>query len=89
MNDNINPLSANLTKWSNITATADELFTCVLTILWSSRLNIPIPVPDKEKKLSEIFTFTLLCGASKEFMKALKTFIKPFETPQRPVKRKI
>ena len=33
--------------------------------------------------------FTLLCGASKGFMKALKTFIKPFEAPQRSLEIKI
>ena len=32
--------------------------------------------------------FTLLCGASKSLMKALKTFIKPFEAPERSVKIK-
>ena len=36
----------------------------------------------KEKKLTEIIIFTLLCGASKGFMKALKAFIKHFEEPQ-------
>ena len=36
-----------------------------------------------------IFIFTLLCGASKAFMKALQAFIKPFEAPQRHVKIKI
>ena len=30
--------------------------------------------------------FTLLCGASKDFMKALKAFKKPFEAPQGSVK---
>ena len=33
--------------------------------------------------------FTLLCGASKGFIKAFEAFIKPFETPQRSVKIKI
>ena len=33
--------------------------------------------------------FTLLCNASKGFMKALKAFIKPFEAPQGSVKTKI
>ena len=33
--------------------------------------------------------FTLLCGASICFMKALKAFIKPFEAPQRSAKIKI
>ena len=35
-----------------------------------------------------IFIFTLLFGASKRFMKALETFIKPFEAPQGSVKIK-
>ena len=56
-------------------------------LLCVSILNVPIP--DKVKKLSQIFIFTLLCGASKGFMKALKAFIKPFEAPQRSVKIKI
>ena len=52
-------------------------------------LTLPVPISDKEKKLSQIFIFTLLCDTSKGFMKALKTFIKPFEAPQRSVKVKI
>ena len=32
-----------------------------------------------------MFISTLLCGASKGSMKALKAFIKPFEAPQRSV----
>ena len=43
------------------------------------RLAFNVPIPDKKKKNF----FTLLCGASKCFMKALKTFIKPFEAPQK------
>ena len=42
-------------------------------------LTLSAPIPDEEKKLTEIFIFTLLCGASKGFMKTLKAFIKPFE----------
>ena len=42
----------------------------------------------REKKLSQIFIFTLFCGASKGFMKDLRDFIKPFEVPQ-SVKRKM
>ena len=38
-------------------------------------LTFPAPIPDKEKKLTEIFIFKLLCGASKGFMKALKVFM--------------
>ena len=35
-------------------------------------LTLPVPIPDEKKKLTEIFIFTLLSGASKGFMKALK-----------------
>ena len=52
-------------------------------------LTLNVPIPDKVKKLSKNFTFTLLCGASKGFMKAFKAFIKPFEAPQKSVKIKI
>ena len=43
--------------------------------------------PRRREKINLNFTF--LCGASKDFMKALKTFMKPFVTPQRSAKRKI
>ena len=51
-----------------------------------SILALSAPFPDKEK--TRIFIFTLLCGASKGLMKALKAFIKPFVAPQRSVKIK-
>ena len=51
--------------------------------------ELNVPIPDKAKKLSYIFIFTLLCGASEGFMKDLKTFIKPSELPQRSAKIKI
>ena len=35
-----------------------------------------------------IFIFTLLCGASKRFLKVLKAFIKPSEAPQKVLKWK-
>ena len=35
-------------------------------------LTLPDPIPGKEKKLSWIFIFTLLCGVSEGFKKALK-----------------
>ena len=41
------------------------------------------------KKLTYIFIFKLLCGASKGFLNFFKALIKPFETPQRSVKIKI
>ena len=48
-----------------------------------------VPIPAKKKKLTQIFIFTVLCSASKNFMKALKAFIKPFEAPQRSLKIKL
>ena len=48
-------------------------------------LALLVPIPGEEKKLSQIFIFTLPCGVSKGFMKALKAF----EAPQRSVKIKI
>ena len=41
-----------------------------------STLTLPVPIPDNDKKLSHIFICTLLCGASKGFMNALKLFVK-------------
>ena len=55
-----------------------------LKLFLKTGLTLPVPIPDEEKKLSEIFIFTLLCGVLKGFMKA-----KPFEAPQRSVKIKI
>ena len=54
-----------------------------------SYLTLSVTFPDKEEKLTWIFVFALLCGASKGFMKVLKAFIKPFEQPHRSVKIKI
>ena len=51
-----------------------------------NKLTLSAPIPDEEKKLAYTFIFTLLCGASKGFRKALKAFIKPSEAPQRSVK---
>ena len=52
-------------------------------------LIIPVTIPDEEKKSTYIFIFTMPCGVSKSFMKVLKTFIKPFEAPQKSMKIKI
>ena len=64
----------------------------IYIIKWNTtkdlKLTLPVTIPDKEKKLSKIFIFTLLCGASKGFMRALKAFIKSFEAPQGSVKIK-
>ena len=35
-------------------------------------LTLPAAIPDKKKKLTQIFIFTFLCGASKTFVKVLK-----------------
>ena len=54
------------------------------------KLTLNVPYPDNVKKLSSIFIFTILCGASKGFIKAFKApTIKLFEAPQRSVKIKI
>ena len=49
-------------------------------------LTLTVAIQDEEKKLTQLFIFTLLCGASKGFMKALKAYIKSFEALQRSVK---
>ena len=55
--------------------------------IWALTLNVP--VLDREKKLSEIFIFILLCGALKGFIKVLKAFIKLFKAPQKNLEIKI
>ena len=55
-------------------------------------LTLPAPCISEtyiKMKITQIFIFTRLCGASEGFMKAIKAFIKPFEAPQRSVKIKI
>ena len=49
-------------------------------------LSLLVAIPGEQKKITYIFIFTLLCGASKGFMNALKAFIKYFEAPQRSAK---
>ena len=51
-------------------------------------INPCCPYPGRREKLTKIFIFTLLCGASNSFMKVLKAFTKPFKAPQRSVKIK-
>ena len=58
-------------------------------LLNMQKLTLPVPIPDKEKKITQIFNFTLPCGASNSFLKAFNTFIKLFEAAQRSVKIKI
>ena len=41
-----------------------------------STLTLPAPIPDNDKKLSQIFICTLLCGASKRFYEGLKALRK-------------
>ena len=49
-----------------------------LSDFYFAQVDFFSPNPDKQKKLSLNFTFTLLCGASKGFTKALKVFIMNF-----------
>ena len=37
---------------------------------FAPNINASRPIPEEEKKITEIFVFTLLCRASKGFMKA-------------------
>ena len=46
----------------------------VAEVTFKVSLALPVPIPDDEKKFSQIFIFTLLCGASKGFMKVLFLF---------------
>ena len=50
------------------------------------KLTLPVPMLEEEKKIN---FFSLLFGVSKDFMNALKVFIKPFEAPQRSIKTRI
>ena len=50
---------------------------------------LPVQIQDEERKLTEIFIFELLYGASKCFTKALKALMKPYEAPQGSIKIKI
>ena len=52
-------------------------------------LTLPASILDKKKRTPWIFIFTLLCGASKGFMKVLKALTKPFEAPKRSAKVKL
>ena len=56
---------------------------------FTPNLNPAYPIPNEEEKIKFNFFLTLLCGASKGFMKAFKAFIKLFEAPQNSVKIKI
>ena len=81
----INPL------WESCTFNLMKAVLKILLIhLNDKSVFIPFhPNPGQRKKqYLKIFIFTLLCGASKGFMKALKAFIKLFATPQRSVKIK-
>ena len=77
---------AKLTEIDSIAKFPPRWIQC---FLWILLLSFPAPIPDNEKKLTEIYIFTLLCGASKGFIKAFKAFIKPFGASQRSVKIKI
>ena len=65
------------------------MFEWVLNLPLTLALTFLVPIQDEERKLTYIFIFAILCGASKGLMKALKAFIKPSEPPQRSAKIKI
>ena len=53
-------------------------------------LTLAVPILPEERKLTYIFIFTLLCGATKSFMKVSQAFVKPFAaTIQKSLKIKI
>ena len=56
---------------------------------WVQSITLPVPILEEERKITQIFIFTQLCGDSKGFKKVLKAIIKPFEAPQRHVKIKM
>ena len=51
-------------------------------------LTLLVQILNGEEKIVQIFILALLYGDSKGFIYALKSFIKPFEAPQRSVKIK-
>ena len=71
----------------------DGSLKCKIWVRWffgyTLKFSPSRPNPGRREKLSSIFIFTLLCGAAKGFMKAMKAFTKPFEAPKRSVKIKI
>ena len=48
-------------------------------------LTLPVPILPEERKLTYIFIFTVLCGATKSFMKVSQAFIKPLQQQYRKV----
>ena len=71
----------------------EGIYDCVQVISMKPSLrdifNPSHPNPGWREKINLDFFFTLLCGAWKGFMRALKAFIKPSEATQRSVKIKI
>ena len=59
---------------------------------FKSKLILPVSCNSEsciKIKFTKIYIFILLCGASKGFMEAFKTFIKPFKAPQNSVEKNI
>ena len=66
------------------------LLECYASLNFHRWLHLSIfPSPSQSRTKRKKLTFTLLWGASKGFMKALKAFTKHFEAPQRCVKIEI
>ena len=72
---------AFLSGWKSCRAVfAVSFLSNIVLLLHHKMLILPVPIPDKERKLTQIFVFTL-CGV-------LKAFIKLFEVPHRSAKMK-
>ena len=67
----------------------DLPFIVVLQIFNNKLLTLFVMIPGEDRKLTEVFIFTLLCDASKGFMKALNAFITHCKVPQGSVKIKM
>ena len=74
---------------NGITIKMNAIFQILFYRVALGHRNTPLTIPDEEKKLNSAFIFTLLCGASKVFIKATKDFIKPLEAQQRCMKIKL
>ena len=61
----------------------------LLDVKIEAKLNPSRPDPGQREKIDWNVLFNFFCSASKDFAKTLKTFIKPFEAPQKSVKIKI
>ena len=87
MNQLVNKIVLLMFLW-NITLDYHDVLANVFKIK-SINLNESFPSWSRTKRRNNLnLYFTLLCGASKPFVKVLKAFIKSFEAPQESMKKK-